>query len=59
MDVTDDGLGSGSAPPGFGLVGMRERVRSVGGTLSAGPLDAAGFAVNAVLPLRAHSEGAR
>ncbi|SED48519.1 Histidine kinase [Streptomyces sp. 3213] len=58
VDVTDDGLGSGAAPPGFGLVGMRERVRSVGGTLSAGPLDAAGFAVNAVLPLRAHSEGA-
>ncbi|MFD4553090.1 sensor histidine kinase [Streptomyces sp. NPDC058469] len=65
VDVTDDGAGSGSAPPGFGLVGMRERVRSVGGTLDAGPLDAgplderAGFAVSAVLPLRVHSEGAR
>ena len=58
VDVTDDGLGSGAAPPGFGLVGMRERVRSVGGTLTAGPLDGAGFAVNAVLPLRAHSKGA-
>ncbi|XUL88026.1 sensor histidine kinase [Streptomyces galilaeus] len=58
VDVTDDGAGGGSAPPGFGLVGMRERVRSVGGTLATGPLDGAGFAVNAVLPLQAHSEGA-
>ncbi|WP_406126691.1 sensor histidine kinase [Streptomyces sp. NBC_00989] len=57
VDVTDDGAGSGSAPPGFGLVGMRERVRSVGGTLDAGPLDErAGFAVSAVLPLRARGE---
>ncbi|WP_427925459.1 sensor histidine kinase [Streptomyces sp. cg40] len=56
VDVTDDGLGSGAAPPGFGLVGMRERVRSVGGTLTAGRLDTRGFHVNAVLPLRTHGE---
>ncbi|MFF6985961.1 histidine kinase [Streptomyces sp. NPDC010273] len=54
VDVTDDGAGTGDGTPGFGLVGMRERVRSVGGTLDAGPLgERAGFAVNAVLPLRA------
>ncbi|WP_369186783.1 sensor histidine kinase [Streptomyces sp. R08] len=54
VDVTDDGAGSGDGIPGFGLVGMRERVRSVGGTLDAGPLgERAGFAVSAVLPLRA------
>ncbi|MFG2300181.1 sensor histidine kinase [Actinacidiphila glaucinigra] len=39
------------APVGYGLVGMRERARSVGGTLTAGPSAEGGFAVAAVLPL--------
>ncbi|MFF4489977.1 sensor histidine kinase [Streptomyces sp. NPDC001544] len=37
--------------PGFGLVGMRERARSVGGTLDAGPGPTVGFEVIAELPL--------
>lgn len=52
LSVTDDGTG-GPAPGsagGFGLVGMRERARSVGGTLDAGPRDGGGFGVTAVLP---------
>ncbi|CAG7628216.1 sensor histidine kinase [Actinacidiphila bryophytorum] len=42
-------------PEGFGIVGMRERARSVGGTLTAGPRDdgTAGFAVTAELPFAA------
>jgi signal transduction histidine kinase len=36
---------------GFGLVGMRERVRLLGGRLDAGPTDAGGFALTARLPL--------
>ncbi|MFC7304096.1 histidine kinase [Streptomyces monticola] len=39
-----------STPPGYGLIGMRERARSVGGTLDAGPLPEGGFTVTAVLP---------
>ncbi|GHI07855.1 two-component sensor histidine kinase [Streptomyces cellostaticus] len=52
VHVTDDGSGAGDGLPGFGLVGMRERARSVGGTVDAGPReDAKGFEVKAVLPL--------
>ncbi|MFJ4684807.1 sensor histidine kinase [Streptomyces sp. NPDC088789] len=51
--VTDDGAGSGTGTPGHGLVGMRERARSVGGALEAGPLPGGGFEVSAVLPLAA------
>ncbi|MEB8343559.1 sensor histidine kinase [Streptomyces endophyticus] len=56
VSVVDDGMGSGvdldeAAAPGFGLVGMRERARSVGGVLEAGPRAAGGFEVRASLPL--------
>ncbi|MFE8951202.1 sensor histidine kinase [Streptomyces althioticus] len=52
IGVTDDGTGPGpGGTPGFGLVGMRERARSVGGTLDAGPREGGGFRVTAALPL--------
>jgi signal transduction histidine kinase len=38
--------------PGHGLVGMRERVELLGGSLSAGPVPDGGFMLSAVLPLR-------
>jgi signal transduction histidine kinase len=49
--VSDDGPASGAAAgAGQGLTGMRERVTLLGGTLHAGPVEPAGFRVEAVLP---------
>ncbi|UOE44029.1 sensor histidine kinase [Agromyces larvae] len=47
----------GDADRGHGLRGMRERARLVAGALEAGPTDAGGFRVYAVLPA-VHSIGA-
>jgi signal transduction histidine kinase len=52
LRITDDGLahpGPG-AEPGFGLTGMAERARLLGGSLSAGPGLEGGWVVEAVLP---------
>ncbi|WP_328499414.1 histidine kinase [Streptomyces sp. NBC_00414] len=60
VTVTDDGAGcapgAADGTPGFGLVGMRERARSVGGTLDAGPGPSVGFEVTAALPLPREDE---
>ncbi|MEV6711127.1 sensor histidine kinase [Lentzea sp. NPDC051208] len=51
LEITDDGRGrSTSTSPGFGLVGMRERLAVHGGSLEAGPRREAGFLVRASLP---------
>ena len=53
--VSDDGRPAVTGPPGrsggYGLVGMRERVELLHGSLTAGPVDG-GWLVDAWLPLR-------
>jgi signal transduction histidine kinase len=52
--VADDGVvvgGGEPVEPGYGLLGMRERVEGAGGTLTAGPrADGTGWEVRATLP---------
>lgn len=55
VHVDDNGLGTDGTPaaPGVGLIGMRERVNAVGGSLHTGHRDGGGFSVRATLPLEA------
>ena len=56
----DGGLAAGglAGGGGHGLVGMRERVTMLGGSLEAGPIEDGGFRVTAVLPLSPPGEAA-
>ncbi len=52
VTVQDDGLPTAPAGHGtFGIVGMRERAESLGGSLFAGPAPSGGWLVRAELPL--------
>jgi signal transduction histidine kinase len=48
--VRDDGSGDGGSS-GHGLIGMRERVAILGGSLSVGPAEGGGYTVAATFPL--------
>ncbi|MFF1920112.1 sensor histidine kinase [Streptomyces sp. NPDC058221] len=58
--VEDDGRGAahelyedgGADGAGHGMIGMRERVGMVGGTLDAGPRPGGGFRISVLLPLK-------
>jgi signal transduction histidine kinase len=56
VEVADDAP-AGSVQPhhrgGYGLIGMRERVETLGGSLHAGPRPGAGWSVRATLPVPA------
>ncbi|MFI0712905.1 sensor histidine kinase [Streptomyces inhibens] len=49
--------GTQDAGTGHGMIGMRERAKSAGGTLAAGPRPGGGFRIDAELPLRAGRKG--
>ena len=57
VEIVDDGYGDAVQGDGrgHGLQGMRERVTSMGGRLSAGPRKEGGFCVMAKLPVQADS----
>lgn len=54
LTVTDNGHGAAANidghTPGYGLLGMKERIESAGGSLQAGPQLGGGFEVMATLP---------
>ncbi|MFJ7491506.1 sensor histidine kinase [Streptomyces sp. NPDC097727] len=58
VTVIDNGSGGGDRNGdggGHGLLGMRERVTALGGSLTAGPRYGGGFRVHAILPVKART----
>ncbi|KAF3465021.1 histidine kinase [Streptomyces sp. Tu 3180] len=66
ITVLDDGSGDGQARGpgggsggGHGLLGMRERVTALRGTLTTGPRYGGGFRVHAILPVKTRTPAAQ
>ncbi|MBW3095333.1 histidine kinase [Bifidobacterium sp. 64T4] len=59
ISITDDGQGAKASEdghaPGYGLIGMKERIAAVDGEVEAGPQPNGGFSVEATLPLQGGS----
>ena len=62
LTIADNGRGASSGldghAPGYGLIGMRERVAAVGGTVNAGPGIGGGFVVSVTIPYAAAPDAA-
>ncbi|MFI9820677.1 sensor histidine kinase [Streptomyces sp. NPDC052013] len=61
ITVLDDGTGDDHEPTpggGHGLLGMRERVTALRGTLTTGPRYGGGFRVHAILPVETRTSAA-
>ncbi|WP_282704089.1 histidine kinase [Streptomyces sp. CC219B] len=61
VTVLDSGRRDDTAPVpggGHGLIGMRERVTALGGTLTTGPRYGGGFRVHAILPVKTRTRAA-
>ncbi len=50
LALEDDGAAAWPIKPGNGLTGMRERIESLGGSVSIGPSRRGGLAITAILP---------
>ncbi|MGW0760514.1 sensor histidine kinase [Streptomyces sp. NPDC002814] len=62
ITVLDNGAGEDAAPEaggGHGLLGMRERVSALSGTLTTGPRYGGGFRVHAILPVKTRTSPAK
>jgi len=63
-EYIDNGQASSATPPAsaarpggsFGLIGLAERMRELGGELSAGPMPERGFRLHVILPIAAPSD---
>ncbi|MFI8595024.1 sensor histidine kinase [Microbacterium sp. NPDC078428] len=55
LEVTNSGRVAAARPGGLGIVGMRERAASSGGTLEAGPRSRGGYLVRARIPVSGRS----
>jgi two-component system, NarL family, sensor histidine kinase UhpB len=51
LQITDDGRGSAGVPEGFGLLGARERVHLLGGTMCIHTGAGQGFTLTVELPV--------
>jgi len=51
LSLQDNGVGSSGAADGIGLIGMRERIEPLGGTVEAGNIKGGGFELKAWIPL--------
>ncbi|WP_315987181.1 ATP-binding protein [Streptomyces sp. uw30] len=60
ITVLDDGAGDDDTIEGggHGLLGMRERVTALRGTLTTGPRYGGGFRVHAILPVKSRTRAA-
>lgn len=59
--IDDDGRGASADmdghKPGYGLLGMRERIEAIGGSVASGPRIGGGFSVEAEVPFAAPAAG--
>ena len=58
LEIRDDGCGGAHSKPGHGILGLRDRVAALGGTLELASPPGAGTVVRATIPLGAASDGA-